>query len=106
MKRSQRRAIIDRMRAVSVARALWISWAIVVWNVVFDQFIVVASRRYIQAATFAAYTFAPYPRMDDWMRPAVMRGFWTATGAAAAILLVGFILIGRGTRRDRARTPH
>jgi hypothetical protein len=30
--------------------------------------------------------------MDDWMRPAAVRGVWLATGAAGAILLTGVSL--------------
>ena len=33
-----------------LALALWIAWAVVVWNVVFDQSVVLAGRDYIQAA--------------------------------------------------------
>jgi hypothetical protein len=80
--------------AVRLARALWIIWAIVVWNVVFDHVIVVAGRNYIHAAGLAAahpdaggrLSFA---KMDDWMRPAVTHGLWIASGAAGAILVVG-----------------
>ena len=36
--------------AARLARALWIIWAIIVWNVVFDQVIVRAGRDYLVAA--------------------------------------------------------
>ena len=80
--------------AARIARALWIAWAIVVWNVVFDHVIEVAGRQYIVAATSAANGSGPYARMDDWMRPAVMRALWTATAAGVAVLVIGLILIG------------
>ena len=73
------RAIIGRM--ARLARALWIAWAVVVWNVVFDQVIVVAGRDYIQAATRRGEPSGRSPNMDDWMRPAVTRGVWLATAA-------------------------
>ena len=87
-----------------IAVALWIVWAILVWNVVFDHVIVVAGREYIAAATRAAFsTSLPhrYENMDAWMRPAVTRGLWTASLGAAAILASGLILIrtARQTRR-------
>src|ERR1700730_18741943 len=44
-------AIIGRM--ARLALALWIAWAVLVWNVVFDQVIVLAGREYIQAALAA-----------------------------------------------------
>ena len=93
--------------AVSRARlaaALWIAWAVVVWNVVLDQTIVLAGRRYIVAAVAAAQRpqgpqgAAPYARIDDWMRPAVAHGFWLATVVAGAILAIGFFLLRAASR--------
>jgi hypothetical protein len=74
---------------VRLACALWIVWAVVVWNVVFDHVIVVAGREYLAAATTAVVRGLPYARMDDWMRPAVTRGLWIASGSAAVVLAVG-----------------
>src|SRR4051812_48900219 len=82
--------------ARTIARGLWIIWAVVVWNVVFDHVIVVAGREYLSAASVAPYG-GPYPRMDDWMRPAIVRGLWVATASAAAIVVVGFAAIHRAT---------
>jgi len=81
-----------------LARALWIAWAIIVWNVVFDRMIVVAGRDYINAADRAAVESArtgdpAFAKMDDWMRPAVTRGLWIASAAGGAILLTGLISI-------------
>jgi len=76
-----------------LAAALWIAWAIVVWNVVFDHVIVVAGRDYVTAAALAARGPGPYARMDDWMRPAVAHALWLATAASAVILAVGFAAI-------------
>ena len=70
-----------------LALALWIAWAVLVWNVVFDQVIVLAGREYIQAALAAGA--GPFANMDDWLQPAVARGLWLASGAAGAILLTG-----------------
>lgn len=68
-----------------VAFALWIAWAVVAWNVIFDQTIVLAGRDFVQTAIAA--NNGPFPNMDAWMRPAVVRGFWFATAGAGAILL-------------------
>jgi hypothetical protein len=89
----RRVAALRQPRAlVRLARALWIVWAVVVWNVVFDRVIVVAGRSYIVAATSAsaADPAAPPLNMDEWMKPAVRRGLVVATTVAGAILLVGF----------------
>jgi hypothetical protein len=83
--------------AVRLARALWIAWAVIVWNVVFDHVIVVAGREYIYAAGRAAGRRGAdgraLVRMDDFMRPAAARGAWLASAAAALILLTGFAAI-------------
>jgi hypothetical protein len=76
-------------RSARVALALWIAWAVVVWNVVFDHTIEVAGRAYLHAAAVADQSGGPYARIDDWMRPAVTRGIWTASAAAIGILAVG-----------------
>ena len=74
-----------------LARALWIAWAVVVWNVVFDRVIVVAGRQlHRRRRAAAADPAAPPLNMDDWMEPAVTRGLVVATAAAGAILVVGF----------------
>ena len=83
--------------AARIARALWVVWAIVVWNVAFDHVIVVAGREYIAAASVAAETRhdgrTPYAQMDDWMRPAVTRALWIATAASGAILVTGLVAV-------------
>jgi hypothetical protein len=91
------RALRRPGRAARIAVALWITWAVAVWNVVFDRVIVVAGRSYISAAVRAADGPGPYARMDDWMRPAVTRAFWTAS-AAAGVLLVTLLAALISTR--------
>ena len=71
----------------------------------FDHVIVVAGRSYLAAAATAANSSGHYVRMDDWMRPAVTEGLWTATASALAVLLVGFALIGFAAARPTRRAP-
>jgi hypothetical protein len=86
--------------AARIARALWIAWAVIVWNVVFDRVIVVAGRNYVAAAGRAAAAPAgPLANMDDWMRPAVTRGFWIATAAGGVVLLTGLAAVSQVARR-------
>jgi hypothetical protein len=85
-------------RAARVARALWIAWALIVWNVVFDHVIVVAGRAYLSAAVRAVRSGAGYVAMDDWMRPAISRGLWIASAWAAAILLTGLVAVAFASR--------
>jgi hypothetical protein len=89
-------------RRVRLAVALWVVWAIVIWNVIFDRILVLAGRRYVYAAATAAEGPGPYLRISDWMRPAVTRGFWTAAAAAASLLIVGLLLIVFAARRESA----
>jgi hypothetical protein len=92
-----------RISRARIAALLWIVWAAIVWNVVLDQTIVLAGRRYIVAAIAAAQGPGAYARIDDWMRPAVARGFWLANGAAAALLAIAFVslrLAARSTKRS------
>jgi hypothetical protein len=91
-------------RARRLARVLWIVWAIVVWNVVFDRVIVVAGRQYVDAATAAARSTGPYARVDDWMRPAVTRGLWLATAAGATILVVGLLAVQLSVKKDGSKS--
>ena len=85
--------------AARIARVLWVAWAVVLWNVVFDHVIVVAGREYIAAAGRAAADPAgAFANMDTWMRPAVTRGFWIATAAGAFVLITGLAAVRRAVR--------
>ena len=92
-------------RAVRFAHGLWIAWAVIVWNVVFDHVIVVAGRAYISAAVTAANGAGPYARMDDWMRPAVGRGLWIASASAGLMLVVLLVALRFARRPTRAAQP-
>jgi hypothetical protein len=93
--------------AARIALALWIAWAVIVWNVVFDRVIVMAGRRYIAAA---ATPGAPRANMDDFMRPAVTRGLWIASAAGGAVFLTGLtcvrVALHRATRSRTGVRPH
>ncbi len=92
-------------QAARIARVLWIVWAIVVWNVVFDRVIVVAGRAFIVAASAqaAAFPAGPFAVMDDWMRPAVVRGFWIATATCVGLVIAGLTLVNYAARRSEGQ---
>jgi len=87
----------DPARAARLATVLWIVLAVVVWNVVFDQVIVSAGRRFVAAAELAVRGTPSIPPhfedMDQWLRPAVTRALWAASASAAAILAIGLSMI-------------
>ncbi len=88
------------------AIVLWVAFAIAVWNVVFDRVLVLAGRRYVYAAAVSANQSHTYLRIDDWMRPAITRGVWLASAAAALILVVlvaGLLLQNLLEKRHRSR---
>jgi hypothetical protein len=107
--RAWRSSVADRIAAARQPRpaarlaiTLWILWAVVVWNVVFDQVIVRAGRDYIGAAARASRGDSPRPDMDAFMRPAVTRGLWIATASGGLVLFIGLASV-----RAAARTaPH
>ena len=92
-------ALRQPARAARLARALWIAWAVVLWNVVFDRVIVVAGRSYVAAAGRASADRAPRPNMDDYMRPAVARGIWIASASAGAVLAAGLASVRAASHR-------
>jgi hypothetical protein len=93
--------VINRPR---LAAALWIVWAIVVWNVVFDRVLVNAGREYVRSAQAAATGSGPYARIDDSMRPALTRALGAGSAAAGVIILVGFAALRLAARRARDTT--
>jgi ABC-type Fe3+ transport system permease subunit len=101
--RSSVTARIARLRqpntAARLARVLWIAWAVIVWNVVFDQVIVRAGRDYLVAVGRASTTHAVRPNMDAYMRPAAARGVWIASAAGALILVTGLASVRAAARR-------
>jgi hypothetical protein len=88
--------VINRPR---LAVALWIVWAVIVWNVVFDRVLVEAGREYVRRALAAADGFGPYARIDDWMRPALPVALGAASAAAGVIVIVGLVAVRLAARR-------
>jgi hypothetical protein len=82
-----------------LAAWLWVVWAFVVWNLVFDRVIIEAGRDYIRLAAAASEKGGPYAKIEDTMRPARARALRLATASAGVILVVGFVAIRRAKRR-------
>ena len=88
--------VLNRRR---LAAALWIVWAVIVWNVVFDRVLVEAGREYVRSALAAADGSGPYARIDDRMRPALSRALGAASAAAGVIVVVGLVALRLAARR-------
>ena len=88
-----------------LALILWIVWAVITWNVVFDHVLEVAGRQYLHAAAVAAAAGGPYALIDDWMRPALTRGLWIASGTAGAIAVIGVVAVRLAAPRARRLSP-
>ena len=91
------------LRSPRVAAALWLVLAFCVWNVIFDRILVLAGRRYSNAAATAVRDGRGYVRIDDWMRPAIAHGVRVATTAGVAIAVFGLIAVALASRVDQRR---
>ena len=94
---------LSHRRAIAVASVLWLVFAFVVWNVIFDRIIVLAGRRYAHDATVLYRTTGQYLLIDGVMRPAVAYGVKVASVVAGAIVVAALLLIRVAALRDLAR---
>jgi ABC-type Fe3+ transport system permease subunit len=78
---------------VVVATVLWLVFAVLVWNVIFDRVIVLAGRRYSHDAAVLYRTSGQYLHIDDVMQPAIAHGVRVASAAAVAVAVVALLLI-------------
>ncbi len=90
-------------RRIITAIVLWLVFAFLVWNVIFDRIIVLAGRRYSYDATLA-FRAGHYLRIDDVMRPAITHGVRAASLWAGALLVAGLVLIRVAAARDARRS--
>ena len=94
---------MNQRRAVTLAVVLWLVFAFVVWNVIFDRMLVLAGRRYSYDAMVLFRSTGRYLLIDDVMRPAIGRAAWTASSVAAVIVVVSLVLIKLAASRDERR---
>lgn len=94
---------MNQRRRIGTAIVLWLVFAFVVWNVVFDRILVLAGRRYSYDAKMLYRTTGHYLRIDDVMRPAVWHGLWVASSVAIAIAVGAMIVIRLAAARDARR---
>ena len=92
-------------RKVVVAVALWLLFAAVVWNVIFDRLIVLAGRRYSHDAYVLYRTTGRYLLINEVMRPAIAHAVRVASGVAGTIAVIALIAIRFAARVRRSASP-
>src|SRR5262245_50259746 len=98
MERPSLRWLRDPVNATRTAGLLWIVFAFVAWNVIFDRVLVLPGRQYVYSAALASRE-ATYLYARDWMGRAVTRGTWTPSAGATAILASGLNPIALARRQ-------
>ena len=82
-----------------LAIALWLTFAFVAWNALFDFLIVRSGRDYLHAAVIAQREGRPNLLIADWMRPAVARAFTYASVLGVTIAVCGVAAVIYASRR-------
>ena len=95
---------MTRDRKVVSAVVLWLTFAFLVWNVIFDRILVLAGRRYSYDAVVQFRSTGTYLRIDEVMRPAIAYGVRVASLIAVLIAVGAVLLIREAARRDARRT--
>ena len=92
-------------RKIVVAVVLWLLFAAVVWNVIFDRLIVLAGRRYSHDAYVLYRSTGRYLLINDVMRPAMAHAVRIASVVAGAIAVVALIAIRFAARAGQSAGP-
>jgi hypothetical protein len=88
--------------SVRIAAALWVIFAIVIWNVVFDSYIDAGMAEYLRRQAFFEQGRGPEASIDAVMDDARARGTRAATGWAGAVAAVGVAGVWYASWRLRA----
>ncbi len=83
------------------ARLLWVLFALVLWNVIFDVHVQLAAIRYVSAQQHYELGHAPRQSIAAYMEPAVRAGFRNATLWSGLTALAGLGAIARAARGPR-----
>ncbi len=88
-------------RLVKVGRVLWVLFAIVLWNVIFDVHVQLAAIRYVAAQQHYQAGHGARQSIAAFMEPAVRAGFRRATLWSGLIAVAGLGAFARAARRPR-----
>ena len=84
-----------------LAIALWILFAFVTWNVVFDRAVTTAALGFTREQIVRYQQGASTASMDTAFRPRVRQAVLTASAYSGAVLLAGLLLIRFANRNPR-----
>lgn len=87
--------------ARTVALLLWLAFAFVTWNVVFDRHVYVAAVRFTQEQIQRRERGEAVSSIEEAFTPEVGRAARQASVWGGAVLVVGLALLQRATRRAR-----
>ena len=88
------------LRSARLAAALWLVFAFVVWNDVFDSYVKGGMYDYIARRARYEQGLEPRPTIDDLMRPAVRKGLLAASAWGLIVASAGLAAIAVASRRD------
>lgn len=95
--------MIEHRKAVVTAVVLWLVFAFLVWNVIFDRILVLAGRRYAHDAAVLFRTTGQYLLIDQVMRPAIAHAVRVASISAGIVVVVALALIRIASALDLRR---
>jgi hypothetical protein len=81
---------------------LWIAFAFVTWNVIFDRLVAAAALEFTQEQIARYERGEPTARIDDAFQPHVRRAALVASIPAGAILAGGLVVVKLASRRREA----
>ena len=98
---------MTRRQQTILAAVLWLVFAAVVWNVIFDRLVVLAGRRYSYDAFVLYHATGRYLLINDVMRPAIAQAVRVASAVAGSIVVAALVLIRIASRRssEAGRSP-
>jgi len=86
-----------------IAVALWILVGVVVWNGIFEMWVVRGVREYLLQAALADAGRRSAVPISDVMDPAIYDATWIATLWASSVVLAGLLTLRFGSRQSPIR---
>jgi len=93
-------------RPQRIAAALWIVVGIVVWNAVFEMWVVRGVKEYLFHAALSGAGRGPVTPIAQIMDPAIYDATWIATLWASSIVLAGLLTLRMGRPRASSHESH